>query len=335
MFGRMSSTVLITGGLGFIGSHVADAYLAAGHDVVLVDSTVASVTDGVEYEAHPRCRVVRQSVEDYFADENALDGVDRVIHAAAHVGPAGILQYAGRLGFDIVAGTATVLAACHARDVSVCVFSSAEVYGRSGELDEKDDIRVPTSYNARIEYAIAKTLTEAMTVNYVANGLRAIVIRPFNVAGSRQSRAGGFVMPTFVQQALADKPITVFATGEQVRAFLDVSDLARFLVEYMDDALDSGERIYNVGNPRNAITVFALAQRVKELIGSDSPVIYADAKKIHGPAYEEAESFEKLPVLAAATALGWEPIADLDTLILQTIEYYRSQDDMRGALAPL
>ena len=335
MSGRNSSTVLITGGLGFIGSHVADAYLAAGRDVLLVDSTVASVTEGHEYEAHPRCRVVRRSVEDYFADDGALDGIERVIHAAAHVGPAGILRYAGRLGLDIVGGTACVLSACHAQDVSLCVFSSAEVYGRSGALDEKDDIRVPTSYNARIEYAIAKTLTEAMTVNYVRNGLRAIVVRPFNVAGSRQSRAGGFVMPTFVQQALANKPITVFATGEQVRAFLDVSDLARFLVDHMDDALDSENKIYNVGNPRNATTVVGLAQRVKELIGSDSPVVYADAKKIHGPAYEEAESFEKLPVLAAATELGWEPVADLDTLILQTVEYYRNEDDLRGALAPL
>ncbi len=327
--------IVITGGLGFIGSHVVDAYLAQGKDVTIIDSCISSVTDGGEFDSHPGATVVRQSVEDYLRGGGTFAGAERVIHAAAHVGPAGILKYAGRLGADIVLSTSMVVEACIAADVPLCTFSSAEVYGRSGLLGEKDDIRVPTSYNARIEYAIAKTLTEAMTVNSLHRGLRGIVIRPFNVAGARQSRSAGFVMPTFVQQALAGRPLTVFATGGQVRAFTSASDLSRFLTDHMDAALESENRIYNIGNPANATTIWDLAERVVRLLDSDSDIVLADARAIHGEAYEEAESFEKVPVLDAALALGWQPTADLDTLVHQTAAYYRKHGDMRGANAPL
>lgn len=327
--------VVVTGGLGFIGSHVADAYLARGDEVVIIDSTVASVVDGSEYDADERCTVLRQSVESYFEEGGTLEGVDRVIHAAALVGPAGILKYAGTIGPRIVQSTAAVLDACIDADVPVAVFSSAEVYGRSGQLAEKDDIIVPAGYNARIEYAVGKTLTEVMTINSRHRGLRGIVIRPFNVTGPRQSRAGGFVMPTFVEQALAGRPMTVFASGDQVRAFLSATDLSRFLTDYMDAAVDSADAIFNVGNPGNATTVHNLAKRVKELVGSDSEIIFADAKKIHGDLYQEAESFEKVPVLAAAAELGWRPEITLDQLIQETIEYYRTHPDVRGADAPL
>ena len=121
---------------------------------------------------------------------------------------------------------------CVEHDVALISFSSAEVYGRSGMLAEADDIIVPTHYNARLEYAIAKTLTEAATINSRHRGLRGFVIRPFNVGGPRQSRAGGFVMPTFVQQAIAGRPLTVFAGGGQERAFLSATDLARFITDH-------------------------------------------------------------------------------------------------------
>jgi len=327
--------IVVTGGLGFIGSHVVDAYLARGHDVTIIDSCITSVTEGAEFEAHPGCTVLRRSIEDHLSSGATFAGVERVIHAAAHVGPAGILKHAGRLGTDIVVSTQMVVEACIAADVPLCTFSSAEVYGRSGLLGEKDDIRVPTSYNARIEYAIAKTLTEAVTVNSRQRGLRGIVIRPFNVAGARQSRSAGFVMPTFVQQALAGRPLTVFATGDQVRAFTSASDLSRFLTDHMDDALAGPDAIYNIGNPRNATTIWDLAERVVALLASSSPIVHADARTIHGPGYEEAESFEKVPLLDAARSLGWEPVADLDTLILQTARYYTEHGDQRGADAPL
>jgi len=324
-------SIVVTGGLGFIGSHLVDAYLAAGHAVTIIDSEVASVTAGIEYDEHPNCTVIRRSVEDFFDDGGSIEHADRVIHAAAHVGPAGILKYAGRLGPDIVRGTEYVLETCLKADVPLCVFSSAEVYGRSGSLAEQDDIAVKVNYNARIEYALAKTLTEAMMVNSLHRGLRGFVIRPFNVAGSRQSKAGGFVMPTFVQQALSGQPITVFGTGEQVRSFTAASDLSRFLTNFWDEALESHAPIFNIGNPANTTTVRNLAERVNALLKSDSEIVHMDGKDVYGPMYEEAQSFMKVPVLGAARDIGWTPQVDLDHLILETAAYYRTHEDYRCA----
>lgn len=315
--------VIVTGGMGFIGSFVADAFLARGRPVVIIDSLVSSVISTEPYEADPNCTVLKMSVEDYFLGGGTVTGAERVIHAASLVGPAGILRFAGRLGADIVRSCQMVVDQCIEHDVPVCDFSSAEVYGRSGELAEKDTIHVPVDYSVRIEYAVAKTLTEAIMANSRHRGLRGIVIRPFNVTGPRQSERGGFVVPTFVQQALVGEDITVFATGEQLHAFLSVTDLVRFITDHMDDAIASGELIYNIGNPHNKISMRDLADRVREMTGSTSEVIYADAKKIHGELYEEAESFEKTPVLGSAPAVGWEPRIALDELIQETIEYYR------------
>ncbi len=318
-----TDAVVVTGGMGFIGSFVVDAYLAAGRKVVIIDSLVSSVISTEPYENHPDCVVLPVSVEDYFLEGGTVAGADRVIHAASLVGPAGILRFAGQLGHDIVRACQMVIDQCIEHDVPVCDFSSAEVYGRSGQLAETDTIEVPTDYTVRIEYAIAKTLTEAIMANSRHRGLRGIVIRPFNVTGPRQSERGGFVMPTFVQQALAGEDITVFATGEQLRAFLSVTDLVRFITDHMDAAIETGDLIYNIGNPTNNISVRGLADKVKEMVGSPSDIVYADAKKIHGDLYEEAESFEKTPVLGSALEVGWKPEIDLDALIQETIDYYR------------
>lgn len=323
-----SRHVVITGGLGFIGSHVADAYLNAGWRVTIIDSQEASVTDGLDYDLHPRCAVVRDKVESFLARGGGFRGAGRVIHAASPVGPARLLPHAGRLGHEMVDAAHAVIQACIRDAVPLCVFSSAEVYNRSGNLCETDDIRVPARYNARIEYAVAKTLIEAMTVNSRRqHGLQAVVVRPFNVAGPRQSRAGGFVVPTFVQQALAGEPITVFATGRQTRAFLSVTDLSRFLLDHLDAAVArEGCGVYNVGNPGNATTVADLAVLVKTLTASDSPIVRVDGRSVHGPLYAEAESAQKVPVLGGATDVGWSPRVGLAELILETIDFYHSRD---------
>ncbi len=325
--------VVVTGGLGFIGSHVVDALLAAGRQVTVIDSMVAAVTDGREYEVFPGCQVHRVSIADYLAQGGSFKDQDLVVHAASHVGPAGILKFQGSLGADIVAVTQEVIEECVEHDVALISFSSAEVYGRSGMLAESDDIIVPTHYNARLEYAIAKTLTEAATINSRHRGLRGFVIRPFNVVGPRQSRAGGFVMPTFVQQAIAGRPLTIFAGGGQERAFLSATDLARFITDHGDAAFESGRPIFNIGNPLNTITVWNLAERIVERLGSTSSIEHADARLIHGPLYEEAESIQKLPVLDAAKAVGWAPTITLDELIDETALYYRVRDDAREAAA--
>ena len=156
--------VIVTDGMGFIGSFVADAYLARGRKVVIIDSLVSSVISTEPYDTNPDCTVLRMSVEDYFTRGGTVAGAERVVHAASLVGPAGILRFAGQLGHDIVRSCQMVIDQCIEHGVPMVDFSSAEVYGRSGELAEKDTIQVPVEYSVRIEYAIAKTLTEAMVV---------------------------------------------------------------------------------------------------------------------------------------------------------------------------
>lgn len=327
-----SGKVLITGGLGFIGSVITEDFLLKGCHVDIVDSKVSNVTDGAELKRrYSDLEIIAMSVADFLADGNGLGDYDLVVHAASHVGPAAILDYEGTLAHDIVADTALVVDRCCEAGVPLIYFSSAEVYGKSGMLVEDEDIRVPPYYNARIEYALAKLTSEAMVLNSHARGLRSATIRPFNVVGPMQSRAGGFVMPTFVQQALGGQPITVFAGGQQKRAFLGARDLARFLAEHVTDEVLDKPRVFNVGNPKNAISIEVLAYRIRELLGSSSKIVHVDAREIYGPRYFEAESFEKLPRIRNAREIGWTPRQGLDQIILQTAEYYRSHEDTRGA----
>ena len=328
--------VLVTGGLGFIGSFVAESLAARGSKVTIVDSGVSSVCNASELEAPAgSIKHIAASVEEYLSRAPSLSRFDRVIHCASYVGPAALLGHSGRIGPAIVRATAALIEACVRADIPLVNFSSAEVYGRSGMLFEDSDVRVPPHYSARIEYALGKLTAEAMCINGKDRGLRSVVLRPFNVAGPRQSRFGGFVLPTFVQQALAGRPLTVFATGRQKRAFCAVSDLCRFIHDYLDDAAFDSPRIYNVGNPENTIGIYDLALRVREMVGSPSEIVFADARAIYGPGYEEAESFEKLPDISSATELGWAPEVGLDELVAETIAYYRTHEDTRAAPIPL
>lgn len=323
--------ILITGGLGFIGTAVTEQFLGSGASVTIVDSGISNVVEPDFFEDPSRVQFVDRTVLQYLDGKPDLSTFDLVIHAASYVGPAAILGYQGMLGPEIVASTASIVEACLEHDVPMVYFSSAEVYGRSGVLVEAGDIRVPPYYNARIEYALAKLTSEAVVLNNASNGLRSVVIRPFNVAGPLQSRAGGFVMPTFVQQALGGRPITVFESGEQKRAFLSSTDLAEFLTDYITPEVLEDPRVYNLGNPNNAISVLDLAHRIRDLLGSDSPIEMTSGADVYGPRYQEAESFQKLPDIERARELGWRPRRSLDDLIFETAEFYQHNPDTRGA----
>ena len=193
--------ILVTGGLGFIGSFITESLVASGNTATVVDSCVSSVIEAEDLLVPAASvEVVTKSVEDYLVEVGNLDNFDMVVHCASYVGPASILGYAGQLGPAIVSTTAKVIDKCVAADIPLVNFSSAEIYGKSGILREDGDIRVPPYFNPRIEYALGKLTAEAMCINSKHSGLRSATIRPFNVAGPRQSRYGGFVMPTFVSR---------------------------------------------------------------------------------------------------------------------------------------
>ena len=326
-----SRHTFISGGLGFIGSALVEGMSAAGTDVTVVDSLTQSVLapDHFARAGRRNIKVFASSVGRYLREGASLEGHDLAIHAASLVGPVGILKHAGSIGSDIVDATAALIEECLEWRIPLIYFSSAEVYGRSGTLKEEDDIRIPACRSARIEYALAKLTCEQMVLNSARRGLRSIIIRPFNVAGPRQSRAGGFVLPTFVRQAVNGEPLTVFDSGEQVRAFLGLKDLVRFILETLQPRMLERPMIVNLGNPANASSINELARQVLAVTRSPSKVVHTDGKTVHGEGYEEAASRIKLPDVARALELGWSPSQPLHDIIEEVVAFFRANGDLR------
>jgi nucleoside-diphosphate-sugar epimerase len=302
--------ILITGALGFIGSHLADAYIAQGHDVIGVDNMSGNVVneiDGMALTFHsdvathlPVCAV----------------DADLVVHAASPVGAVALLSNDSIVA-EIIESTQAVLRYCERVDATLINISSSEVYGFSGVYRETDPCVVPHRLTHRLQYAAGKLAAEQLART---SRVPSITVRPFNVAGPRQTSAKGFVLPTFVEQAINGEPLTVFG-GAQQRSLTAVWDVVDFIVRATSGMVFNGKGcIVNVGNPANRTTVDDLAHRVIDILGSDSGIRYTDGKTVHGPQYEEAEGVIKIPDITLARSLGWEPRIGLDDMITRTAE---------------
>ena len=277
---------IVTGSAGFIGSHLVDRLTSDGWDVVGID------------------RATGPSIEE--TGELPTD-VAAIFHLASPVGPVGVLHQAGTIVPQVVETTTIVRNWALGYGCTLVDVSTSEVYG-SGGSDAEDDVctfRPETS--ARKEYAIAKLAAETMLRNTPGLDLR--IIRPFNVAGPRQSSAGGFVIPRFIEQARAGEPLTVYQPGTQRRAFTHVLDIVDGMVRSLDWPAD----VYNLGNPANSTTMIALAQRVLATLGVAGETRVVDPRTLHGPRFREAP--DKLPNAARANALGWRPLRDLGRII--------------------
>lgn len=299
--------VFVTGGLGFIGSFTCEHLRDLGHEVVAIDDLSSNVVTGIDG--------VTTVVEDL--RRVGFSRADAVVHCASPVGAVALLHARASITQEIVDTTHYVAAHCASLGIPLVNISTSEVYGFSGEYHETDSLTVPDKHSARIEYAVGKTAGEHLLYGF--KDLRFISLRPFNVTGPRQTSAKGFVLPTFVEQAQAGDPLTVFEDGKQERAFTSVYDVARFIGRAITHRTFD-RRAYNVGNPGNRTTINALAQRVLDLTGSDSTVIHTTGKAVHGEAYEEAEGRVKVPSIARANSVGWSPHDTLDQLIAKTIE---------------
>ena len=306
--------VLITGGMGFIGSHLADRYDDAGWKVYALDNLTANVVD----VDHPSFESV------IIADAQALTAravaaVDLVVHAASPVGAAAILPAQGTIAGEIVHSTQRVIEACIGADVPLINISTSEVYGKTGRASEKDGFTVPARFSARLEYQVGKMAAEQAVAASCARGLAAVQIRPWNVAGPREAAPKGFVIPRMVTQALTGEALTVFDSGQQERAFTGVWDLARFITGYLPDDFDEWcGQPYNVGNEENRTTINHLAEIVLEVTGSRSEIIHTTGRDVFGKRYEEASAGTKLPNSRRAHALGWRPRNTLRDIIART-----------------
>jgi nucleoside-diphosphate-sugar epimerase len=317
------SHVLVTGGFGFLGGHVVPRLLAKGAKVHVVDNLSSNpVTVDVlldELGRPPQLTHDIGSLDDYM-----LDGpprFDAIVHLASPVGPAGVLRHGGRIVSAVVGDTYVLADYALENGARLLDVSTSEVYGggRDGLCAEDDAKIVPAETSFRLEYAVGKLAAETALINlHARDGLDAVIVRPFNIAGPRQSGEGGFVLPRFLAQARLGLPLTIFGSGKARRAFSHVEDMADGILL----ALERGAAgtAYNLGNHNNRITVEELADRVLEITESASQKELLDPKTVYGEAFVEAN--DKFPAAGrAVTELGWEPSRSVDEIVRDTWAY--------------
>src|SRR5436190_6807028 len=317
--------VLITGGAGFVGSHLAEALLDRGDEVfVLDDLSTGSIDNIAHLKAHPRFHYTIDSVTNEPLLAEMLDRCDTVAHLAAAVGVKLIVEAPVRTIETNVHGTEVVLKHANKKKKLVLIASTSEVYGKSAVVPFKEDADLvlgPTSKH-RWAYACSKMIDEFLALAYwKERKLPVIIVRLFNTVGPRQTGQYGMVVPNFVRQALAGEPITVFGDGTQSRSFTYVGDVLRAMVALIDEPKAIGQ-VFNIGNG-NEISMRALALRIKELTGSSSEI-----KKIP---YEEAyeAGFEDMPrrvpdISKIRALVGYEPTVELDEILTRVIASLRT-----------
>ncbi len=317
--------VLITGGAGFIGSHLAEALLGGDHQVTVIDDLSTGSFDNI---AHLKGRAGFRYTIDTVMNEPVLaelvDQCDVVYHLAAAVGVRLIVESPVRTLETNVHGTEVVLKAAAKKQRTVVVASTSEVYGKSDAVPfrEDGDIALGPTVKHRWAYACSKALDEFLALAYwKEKRLPVIIVRFFNTVGPRQTGRYGMVVPNFVRQALAGEPITVFGDGTQTRCFTYVGDVVGALTAVVTREEAYGG-VYNVGNTEE-ISIFGLAERVKALTRSASPIVRIPYDQAYESGFEDMP--RRVPDLTKIRALiGYEPRVPLDEILRLVIEYQRT-----------
>ena len=324
---------LITGGAGFIGSHLVDALVTRGDEVLVLDDLSTGRRENIEHHLEfEQVKLVDGSVLDADLVADCMRQVDACMHLASAVGvqlvvdkPLDSLQLNVR-GNDIVISAA----AEHGRRL---LFSStSEIYGKNSEggIKETSDRIMGSPYKARWAYATAKAYGEHLAYAYHRErGAEVVVARLFNTVGPRQTGFYGMVLPRFVRQALADEPLTVYGNGTQSRCFAHVYDTVHALVLLMDCESATGQ-VFNVGCPTE-VPIVELARRVIERSGSSSTVTFVPYEDAYGEGFEELGR-RKPDITQVKTVTGWSPSRDVDEAIDDVIAYERSTGSARGRL---
>ncbi|NOT45939.1 MAG: NAD-dependent epimerase/dehydratase family protein [Acidobacteria bacterium] len=314
----------ITGGAGFIGSHLAERLLDAGHDVSVLDNLSTGAIRNIE---HLKGRQGFSYTIDSITNESLLaeliDGCDVVFHLAAAVGVKLIVEQPVHTIETNVHGTEVVLKHANKKKKLVFVASTSEVYGKSNAVPfaETADLVLGPSDKHRWAYACSKLIDEFLALAYwKERKLPVVIVRLFNTVGPRQTGQYGMVLPTFVRQALAGHPLTVFGDGSQSRSFTYVGDVVEALVALSSEPRAVGE-VFNVGNT-GEISMRALAEKVKALTGSDSPIQYVPYDKAYEAGFEDMP--RRVPDITKLRKLiGYEPKVGLDEIVTLVIQYMR------------
>jgi UDP-glucose 4-epimerase len=316
---------LITGGAGFIGSHLSELLLAEGHEVWALDDLSTGAIENIQ---HLREREDYHLVVDSVLSPSVVNELvykcDVVYHLAAAVGVRLIVEQPVRTLVTNVQGTETVLEYCNRFAKRVLVASSSEVYGDHREerpLAEQDRRVYGPTTEKRWSYADSKAMDEFLALAYhQERGLDCVIVRLFNTVGPRQSGQYGMVIPRFVQRALTGAPLEVHGDGKQTRSFCHVHDTIRALKDLMDATKISGE-IFNVGGT-DRISILELADRVRAATGSYSELTFVPYNEVYGQGIEDTLHREP-SIDKVGAAIGWSPMRSLDQILADVIEHAR------------
>lgn len=326
----MKMRTLLTGGAGFVGSHLAEALLDQGHSVEIIDDLSTGSLDNImPLVGRPGFRYTIDTVMNEAVVGEMVDRADVVFHLAAAVGVKLIVEAPVRTIETNVHGTEVVLKQARRGGQRVIVFSTSEVYGKSTAVpfsETADLVMGPTSKH-RWAYACSKALDEFLALAYFKEyQLPVVVVRLFNTVGPRQTGRYGMVIPTFVGQALAGAPITVFGDGTQSRAFTYVGDVVSGLIKLATSPDVTGE-VFNIGN-HEEISMMALAQKVKAMTGSASPIVLIPYDQAYEAGFEDMP--RRVPDLRKIhDAVGYAPTVGLDDILARVIAHERTAASRR------
>jgi len=317
--------ILITGGAGFIGSHLAEYLLNQGNEIYVIDDLSTGAMKNIEHlENNPKFHCVIESVLCRSETAKIIDMCDQIYHLAASVGVKVVVEHPLKSLKNNLEGTEIILELANNKKKKVLITSSSEVYGKNDNLpfSEEDDRVYGSVYNSRWGYAFSKAVDEFLCLAYYRElGLPTIVVRLFNTVGYRQTGSYGMVIPRFVQQALNNEPITVFGDGKQSRCFTDVSDVVNGLVSLMNSDKAFGQ-VFNIGS-KNEITILDLARKIIKMTNSSSEITFVSYENAYGKNFEDMR--KRVPdITKIANTVDYSPSVGLERIIKSVIKYHRN-----------
>jgi UDP-glucose 4-epimerase len=315
---------LITGGAGFVGSHLAEALLARGDEVYVLDDLSTGSIENIEHlKTAPGFHYAIESIRNEPIAAELVDHVDVVFHLAAAVGVRLIVESPVNTIETNVHGTESILKIANKKKKKVLIASTSEVYGKSNVVPfrEDADLVLGPTQKGRWSYACSKAIDEFLALAYhKEKRLPVVIVRLFNTVGPRQTGRYGMVIPNLIKQALLGHPLTVYGDGRQSRCFTYVSDVVGVLLKLVDHPGAVGE-VYNVGNDREEVTIQELAERVKARTGSKSEIVLVPYDQAYEEGFEDMR--RRVPDLTKVNALvGYEPKVHLDEILDRVIAYF-------------
>lgn len=316
--------ILITGGAGFIGSHLAEAHLNKGDEVTIIDDLSTGSMKNIEHlKGRPGFKYYLDSITNQHLAAELVDLADQIYHLAAAVGVRLIVESPVRTIETNIRGTEIVLHLAAKKRKRVLITSTSEVYGKTVKVPfrEDDDLVMGSTDKGRWSYACSKAIDEFLAIAYwKEKKVPTVIARLFNTVGPRQTGQYGMVIPNFVDQALEGRPITIFGDGSQSRCFTHVNDVVGALMGLIAHPDAVGE-VYNIG-ATTEVTIEQLAERIRHLTGSESPIVKIPYDEAYEGGFEDMQ--RRMPSIEKISRLiGYQPTYTLDQILMSVIQFRR------------